>query len=552
MISRILVVGGKGVFGRRLVEGLLATTDVEVIVGGRTVDANDPLVREWQSRYGMRRVSVAIVDREAADETLRRLVPFCVVDAAGPFQGGEPRLARAAIAAGCRYLDLADARDFVASFAALDELARKSGVLAVTGASSTPALSGAALAAMVAGWAQVDDIEIAISPGNRAPRGRSVIEAILAYVGQPVRLWKDACWTRKPGWGDLVRREMPGLGRRWLSLCETPDLDLLPTRYPLARSVTFRAGLELPILHLGLWFLSLPVRWGLIRSLRPLAPFLQRVASWLERFGTDRGGMLVAAQGLNRDGQAVSAQWSLVAEAGDGPHVPVLPALALIRHWLETPVTQEGARIASDLVTLDMIEREFRRFRIRTLRAESWPCAPSLLGRTLGSDTKHLPALIRRIHGSQPIRLIGRASVEAARNPIARILARAFGFPRTSSDLPAEVCLKPKGSFEIWTRRFGQTIFHSKLWSEGQPRCLYERFGPFRFELAIEPCPDGFGLTVTGWHMGFLSLPLSFAPKASALTSVDSQDRYRFDVAITLPLVGPLVRYTGWLMPQDT
>jgi saccharopine dehydrogenase-like NADP-dependent oxidoreductase len=42
------------------------------------------------------------------------------VDAAGPFQGAEPRVARAAIAAGLHYVDLADARDFVAGFRALD------------------------------------------------------------------------------------------------------------------------------------------------------------------------------------------------------------------------------------------------------------------------------------------------------------------------------------------------------------------------------------------------------------------------------------------------
>jgi len=37
VVGRILVVGGAGVFGRRLVEGLLATTDLEVVVAGRDV-----------------------------------------------------------------------------------------------------------------------------------------------------------------------------------------------------------------------------------------------------------------------------------------------------------------------------------------------------------------------------------------------------------------------------------------------------------------------------------------------------------------------------------
>src|SRR5439155_23740018 len=74
-------------------------------------------------------------------DDLRRLQVWCVVAAAGPFQGASPRIAQAAIAAGCHYVDIADARDFVAAFPRLDATAKTAGVLAVTGSSSTPVLS---------------------------------------------------------------------------------------------------------------------------------------------------------------------------------------------------------------------------------------------------------------------------------------------------------------------------------------------------------------------------------------------------------------------------
>ena len=35
MTARVMVIGGTGGFGRRLVEGLVATTDLEVIIGVR-------------------------------------------------------------------------------------------------------------------------------------------------------------------------------------------------------------------------------------------------------------------------------------------------------------------------------------------------------------------------------------------------------------------------------------------------------------------------------------------------------------------------------------
>ncbi len=61
---------------------------------------------------------------------------------------------------------------------------------------------------------------------------------------------------------------------RWAGLIGAPDLVLFPEHFQ-ARSVTFRAGLDLKLLHGGLAFLSLPVRAGLIRSLSPLSPALK-------------------------------------------------------------------------------------------------------------------------------------------------------------------------------------------------------------------------------------------------------------------------------------
>lgn len=550
MMPLVLVVGGTGSFGRRLVEGLLATTDAAVVIGARTPQRHENEVLALQQRYGEDRVGAIAIDRDSALDILRVLKPFCVVDAAGPFQNAEPALARAAIAAGCHYVDLADARDFVARFGALDGPAREAGILAVTGASSTPALSGAAVADLTAGWQAVTEIAIAISPGNRAPRGLSVVEAILAYAGQPVRVLLHGGWTKLPGWGALVRQDMPGLGRRWLSLCETPDLDLLPARYSSADTVLFRAGLELPILHLGLWLLTLPVRGGLVSSLRPYARPLHGIASWFERFGTDRGGLSVEVSGRDQDGRVAKAVWSLVAEAGDGPNIPVLPALALIRGLLQGGIAAQGAGHAGDLLTLGAIENEFSRFKIGARRAIAWPQAPSLFEKALGPDIQLLPPLVRRVHGGQPLRLKGRAAIDGAQHGAGKIIARLFGFPGTTPDTEADILLERQGNREIWIRRFGGKAFRSTLRSAASPRRVFERFGPFRFELELAPYRGGFGLTIVGWSLGPLRLPDRLAPKAPAHAFVDDQGRYRFDVAISLPWIGQLVRYRGWALPD--
>jgi hypothetical protein len=359
----VLVVGGAGAFGSRLVDGLIGTSDFAVVIAGRDLARAEAHAAAFGRRGRAMRLDTATVTAEA----LRASGAFAVVDAAGPFQGAQYRLARAAIAAGMHYVDLADARDFVAGFEALDPEARAAGIVALSGASSTPALSHAVLDRLTRGWLGLDTVEIAISPGNRnAPRGLSVMRAILSYAGRPVRVFAGGAWSEQPGWGRPIRREMPGLGKRWLSLCETPDLDLVPARFAPRDTAIFRAGLELSVMHLGLYAASLLVQAGLLGSLAPFAGLLRWTAERLKFFGSDRGGMIVAAAGNDAEGKPVSAVWSLVADNGDGPVIPALPALAALRALADGRITEAGARPCVGVLDLDTIEREFLPYRITT------------------------------------------------------------------------------------------------------------------------------------------------------------------------------------------
>jgi hypothetical protein len=365
-MDSVLVIGGTGGFGTRLVRGLAEQSAFNVVIAGRDLARCEHLAKELNSRLGESRVSAARIDNAAVTaEQLRATGATIVVDAAGPFQGNDYRLARAAIAARLHYVDLADARDFVAQFGSLHDEACQSGVIAVTGASSTPALSNAVLDQLTAGWRRIDHAHIAISPGNHsAPRGLSVLQAILSYAGKPVRLFLNGAWTIRPGWGLLIRQPIAGLGTRWLSLCETPDLDIVAARFQVKESVIFRAGLELSLSHLGLSVASFAVRIGLLESLRPFARLFQRAADLMAGFGADRGGMMVEAEGIDADSRPIRATWTLVAEAGDGPMIPTLPALAMIRAISEGLIREPGAKACVGLLDLSTIAHEFLPYRI--------------------------------------------------------------------------------------------------------------------------------------------------------------------------------------------
>jgi uncharacterized protein DUF4166/saccharopine dehydrogenase-like protein len=549
---RVVVVGGTGGFGRRLVDGIVATTDFDVVIASRDRARGAALAATLPSG---RAEAIALDIRTVTPEALRVFDAFAVVDAAGPFQEADYTLPRAAIAAGLHYIDLADARDFVAGFPALDAAARAAGVVALTGASSTPALSHAVLDRLTAGWRRIDRIEIAISPGNRAaPRGLAVIRSILSYAGRPVRVFIDDGWATRPGWGMLQQRDIPGLGRHWLSLCETPDLDLVPARFAPRQTALFRAGLELSFMHLGLLLASLAVRVGLLRSLLPFTPVLRWIAERLARFGSDRGGMLVEATGLGGAGAAVTACWSLVAANGDGPFVPTLPALAALRMLAANDIAP-GARACVGVLDLAAIEREFARHRITTETAVTnvplgMPPFHQLLGRCL-SD---VPGPVRYVHSlSRAVVTTGRAEVERAANPVARLLCWFAGLPHSGKDVPVTVRFDPGSrGRESWRRDFaGRRYASTMLAGSGRAAgLLVEHFWPFTYCHRLTADTEGVEWRLIKWRLLGMPLPRWTLPTIRCFESADGE-RYRFDINVAFPLIGPVIRYRGWLLPRD-
>ena len=365
MTRRVLILGGAGVFGSRVARLLAGTLDAELVLAGRDPARVAALAAELRGAGATARPLT--LDRRGGglDAALGGERPALLIDASGPFQAYGHDVPRLCVARRVPYLDIADGRAFVAGIRALDPAARAAGVPVLSGASSVPCLSGAAAEELAAGLDAVEAVRTWISPGNRAPRGRSVVRAVLAGAGQPLRWRQDGTWRTVHGWQDLRRVEVPGLGRRWLSACDVPDLELLPERWPGLREATFHAGLELAPLHLGLWALSWAPRLGLLPSLAPLAPAATAVARALERFGTDRGGMRVEVEG-RWSGRRVRRSWTLVAGSRHGPWVPAAPAAALARRVLSGDPPPAGARPCLGALPLEAILAELRHLDVAT------------------------------------------------------------------------------------------------------------------------------------------------------------------------------------------
>ena len=553
-MAKILILGGYGVFGARLAKRLAAQSDAEILIAGRSFAKAEALCRSFGG-------TPVLLDRDGdIFGEVARLKPAIVIDAAGPFQayGDDPyRVAKAAIAAGAHYLDLADDAAFVAGITALDEDAKRAGLAVISGASSVPAISAAALDELVRGLASVAVVGAAILPGNRAPRGLSVVQAIVGQAGRSLKVWRGGAWTEARAWGDIARFTLQADGaapltNRLASFIGAPDLMLFPRRYD-ARSALFRAGLELKIMHLGLWLLALPVRLGLVRSIIALAGPLKWTADHLEGFGSDRGGMVAYAIGRDGNGCAVERRWTLIAEAGDGPQIPPTPALLLALRLLGAAPVAAGARPCVGVLRLDEIEAGLSAFNIRFGRSER--PAPPLLERAMAEDFAALPAAWRRLADVHDIeRFVGEGSVERGSGPLARFVAGLFGFPLATPSIAVGVTKQKTASGEKWTRRFGSKSFVSHLLRDPNdgPGVLRERFGPFSFILKLTASNGRVDWPVERWRFLSIPMPRALRPQSETFEEVGKDGRFRFHVSISLPLVGLLVRYRGWLEPVSS
>ena len=224
---------------------------------------------------------------------------------------------------------------------------------------------------LVGRFRKLEEVRIAIAPAQRATRGEATIASVFSYAGKPFKWLSHGSWSYAWGWQELCQMRFAGLGVRWAAACDVPDLELFPKRYPGIQTVEFRAALELGIQHFVLWLAAMLRRVGIPLPIERWSIPLDWLASRLDHFGSERGGMLVSLVGTKADGNKARVEWHLTADANHGPEIPCMAAILLAQKLARGEISTYGAFPCVGFLNLADFETEFARWRITTVVEES-------------------------------------------------------------------------------------------------------------------------------------------------------------------------------------
>ncbi|HSV45687.1 MAG TPA: saccharopine dehydrogenase, partial [Ramlibacter sp.] len=339
-------------------QALAGDAAIELVVAGRDAAR----AGAFAAALGARAAAIDSTAPGLAD-VLRRLGAGLVIHAAGPFQAQGYGVAHAAAQAECHYIDLADGRRFVCDFGpAMAGVFGAAGRTAITGASTVPALSSAVADALRPRFARLDAIDLCIAPAQQALRGEATVAGVLSYCGTAVQVWQDGRWQSQRGWAAPRPVRFARIKPRLGALCDIPDLELFPQRYPGVRTVMFRAALEVGASQRAFAGLAWLHAQGWLVRPQALAGWLHRAGRVFDAFGSPDGGMVVRMRGRGPQGQPLQLAWNIFAPNHHGPEIPCMAAVLLARRLARGEPLRPGAQACMGLLALSDFAPEFARW----------------------------------------------------------------------------------------------------------------------------------------------------------------------------------------------
>jgi saccharopine dehydrogenase-like NADP-dependent oxidoreductase len=541
-MSKVLVLGGYGNFGKLISKRLSSNKDIKLFIAGRSLESGKQFLKTLNNS-NTKSLVLDINKENQLSNLLSELKPEVVINTCGPYDDFNYKVAKICLQHDSNYIDLADSMEFVVGIEKLQVEAKLKNKVVISGASSVPGLSSSVVHHFEHEFDEIESIDAIISPGNKQMfRGVATVSSVLSYCGSPFETLKNGEKKTIFGWQGLKMVNIPGIpNTRLVSDCKVPDLVLFPRNYPSLKNFSFKAGIELKFFQFGVYVLSVLKRMGILKNVSNYSSILDKISRLFTNFGTDEGGMNVNLHG-KKEGEPHVLNWSIVALSGDGPEIPSTPAAVLTEKILRNEIPS-NAYPCWQLFTLHEFMESIKDFDIYTV-VNNGKSAYSIIDVIGKNNYDKFPKDIQSFH-SIGGECKGYLKVTRGSNFLARLVASIAGFPKENPNAFVKV-VNEKG---IWTRDFNGHILKSKWINEAHHGLVIEDFGlGAKFAFQLVPLKDNSGfkhISKKMWMLGFIQIPNFLRVSADGLTKGLENGGWSILVEIKMPILGLLVKYEG-------
>ena len=353
-MKKILILGGYGYTGRPLAKHLLAQTDVEIIISGRSIQKAKSFVDELHDS----RASARQVDASNLHDLTQALqdVTLCLV--AAPTTQHAETVIRACIAAHVDYLDVQLSSKKLSALYAAEKEIQQAGLCFITEAGFHPGLP----AAMIRYTAEkLDIVESAFTAGylnmQGLPYTEAVDELMECFLEYQAQVYKHGAWTKPTSWDSRVFNFGNDVGKRtgysmfFEELRDIPNLipSIKDTGFYISGSNWFTDLIITPIVFVGL-------KLAPKRGLRPLGKLM-----WWG-MGKSKPPYLVALK-VEAKGQLNGRQAEVQLQIAhpDGYELTAIPVVAYLLQYLDGTARRDGVHMMGHIAEPQRLFKDMQR-----------------------------------------------------------------------------------------------------------------------------------------------------------------------------------------------
>ncbi|MBD2385139.1 saccharopine dehydrogenase family protein [Cylindrospermum sp. FACHB-282] len=292
MTDRVLILGGRGRIGSSVAQDLVAHTQAQITITGRSPEMGEAVNVSSGGREQFLLLDLAEVDKVREAIANSDLVIHC----AGPFHYRDTNVLELCIAQGVNYLDVSDHRSYTSKALNYHQQAAAAGVTAIINTGIFPGISNSMVRQGIEQLDIPEKIHLSYLVSGSGGAGVTVMRTTFLGLQHPFEAWINGNWQLIKPYTDRESINFPPPYRRhgvyWFDM---PETFTLPHAFPSVKTVITKFG-SVPDFYNHLTWIAAHIFPKWLMQRRYMIEFLSHVSHLMTDVTNNFSGIGVAVR----------------------------------------------------------------------------------------------------------------------------------------------------------------------------------------------------------------------------------------------------------------